>query len=531
MISVHIEGKQLIAGTFVATGLQAYNSTDRKSGNQLDYKFYEATHTEVHAAAIAAREAFPVFRKKTAEEKARLLDEIAAAITRLGVELIELAAMETALTEQRLIGERQRTLGQIGAFAQLLREGRWVDARIELADPDRQPLPRPDLRSMQIGLGPVAVFGASNFPFAFSVAGGDTIAALAAGCPVVFKAHPAHPATCELVGKAIAEAAERCGMPAGIFSMLHGEGSTVGTKLVLHPAIKAVAFTGSYTAGSSIFNAAASRPEPIPVYAEMGSTNPVFVLPQAMQQRGEAIASGFAASLTLGVGQFCTSPGLLIYRSKGDGRPFKSKLSDAFSASTGGIMLTDRIAEAYQVGIDARTATPGLELLSSGLSEEQAFYQTPVLFHAGSELLLQQKNLQEELFGPSGIAVCAETREDVLQLAENLSGHLTATVHGTEEELIDYKDLLDILVRKVGRLLINGFPTGVEVSSAMVHGGPFPATTDARSTSVGTAAIYRFTRPVCFQGMPQALLPDELKDANPMGIWRSVNGQLTQSSI
>jgi len=531
MIIANIDGKQLISGKSVATGQQNNSSINRALGEPLPYKFYEATSEEINDAVTAATEAFPIFRAVSGIDRANMLDEIANAITQIGDELIELAGLETALPEQRLLGERQRTLGQIKAFSDLLREGRWVDARIEQGDADRKPLPKPDLRSMQTSLGPVAVFGASNFPFAFSVAGGDTIAALAAGCPVIFKAHPAHPATCELVGKAIVEALKRCNMPEGVFSMLHGEGPTVGTALVIHPGIKAVAFTGSYKAGRSIFDAAAGRPEPIPVYAEMGSTNPVFVLPEAMKQRGEVIATGYAAATTLGVGQFCTNPGLLVYNYEKEGLAFRENLADAFSKSAGGVMLTEQIASSYQAGIASRSESPGLEILTKGAITDNSTYQTPVLFHANADLLLQQPHLQEELFGPSGIAISAKSREEFLQLAKNLSGHLTATVHGTDEDLIAYKDLLDVLITKVGRLVINGFPTGVEVSAAMVHGGPFPATTDSRSTSVGTAAIFRFTRPVCFQGMPQALLPNELKDANPSGIWRSVNGKLTQSSI
>jgi len=531
MITAHIDGKQLIAGKSVAAGTQGDNSLDRISGAALPYKFYQATTEEINDAVTAANQAFPIFWSKSGHERADFLDEIANAITQLGDELIVIAGLETALPEQRLLGERQRTLGQIKAFSALLREGRWVDARIEQGDPERAPLPKPDLRSMQTALGPVAVFGASNFPFAFSVAGGDTISALAAGCPVVFKAHPAHPGTCELVGKAIASAIKSSGMPDGVFSMLHGEGPTVGTALVVHPGIKAVAFTGSYKAGKSIFDAAAGRPEPIPVYAEMGSTNPVFILPEAMQQRGEAIANGFAAALTLGVGQFCTNPGLLVYHHNEEAVSFKQGLAHAVAASQGGTMLTEQIAAAYETGINSRSDAANLEVLAKGLVVDKLQYQIPVLFHTDANLLIQEPHLQEELFGPTGIAVAAKSKEELLHLAENLSGHLTATVHGTDEDLTAYKDLLDILIRKVGRLVINGFPTGVEVSHAMVHGGPFPATTDARSTSVGTGAIHRFTRPVCYQGMPQALLPSELRDSNPLGIWRSVNGKMTQSSI
>jgi NADP-dependent aldehyde dehydrogenase len=416
-------------------------------------------------------------------------------------------------------------------FAALVREGSWVDARIETAQPDRTPIPKPDLRFMHIPIGPVVVFGASNFPLAFSVAGGDTASALAAGCTVVVKAHPAHPATSALVGKVIQEAARKTNMPDGVFSLLFDKGIEVGLQLVKHPFIKAVAFTGSYKAGKALFDVAVNRPEPIPVYAEMGSTNPVFVLPQAMKKRGNEIASAYSAAVTLGVGQFCTNPGLLVYKKEDD--QFKETLKTSFEKTAGGVMLTPTILDAYRAGVQHHLSFDGVEELATtdAATETKKNSAIPVLLAAESDVLNSNPALSEELFGPSSLVITAHSKQEIIRIAENLSGHLTATVHGTVEELIEYRDLLDILEQKAGRVIVNGFPTGVEVCSAMVHGGPFPSTTDSRTTSVGTAAIYRFTRPVCYQNMHQDLLAPELKDKNMLLIHRLINGERTREDV
>jgi alpha-ketoglutaric semialdehyde dehydrogenase len=526
-----IEGKQIIGYEMIAGGSETFQSYEPATGEHLSYRFIKATPDEVNLAAEKAALAFQSYRKKSAAQKAVFLESIAEEIISIGDELIEMCCRETALPKGRIEGERARTTNQLKLFASMLRENSWVDARIETADAQRVPTPKPDIRYMEIGTGPVVVFGASNFPLAFSVAGGDTAAALAAGCPVIVKAHSAHPATGELVGRAIQRAANKCDMPDGVFSMLHGDGTNVGIQLVKHPAIRAVALTGSYTAGKALFDTAAKRPVPIPVYAEMGSTNPVFILPEAMQQRREQIVKGFAASVTLGVGQFCTNPGLLIHQSQDGATEFTKQLEEVFSGSSGGVMLTKGIHQAYEKGISHHGSMRGIEQLATGTSTADVNAARPILFKTDSNTFMDTPELAEEIFGPASVVVEARSREEIFSIARNLSGHLTATVHGTEKDLAAYKELIDILEQKVGRVVINGFPTGVEVCHAMVHGGPFPATTDGRSTSVGTASIYRFTRPVCYQNMPDSLLPDELKNQNPLNMWRMVNGVQTKESI
>jgi 2,5-dioxopentanoate dehydrogenase len=525
-----IEGRQLIGFEVMAAGAEHFHSLNPATGTKLDYQFYKATSQEVNKAVEKAARAFQIYRKKSGKEKAAFLETIADEIGALGDELVDLCCMETALPKTRIQGERTRTINQLKLFSSLLREGSWLNARIETPDPNRTPSPKPDIRSFELGLGPIVVFGASNFPLAFSVAGGDTASALAAGCPVIVKAHSAHPATGELVGKAIQKAAQVCGMPDGVFSLLHGDGKTVGIELVKHPEVKAVGLTGSYSAGRALLDTAAKRPVPIPVYAEMGSTNPVFILPQAMQAYGQQIAEAFASSVTLGVGQFCTNPGLLIHQ-KQNGSEFTLQLQQAFSRTAGGFMLSEAIYQAYQQGISRYEGLQGIQKLVTGFASTEIKAARPALFMTTANTFMNTRALEEEIFGPSSLVVEAESKEDIIQIATNLSGHLTATVHGTQEELATYRGLIDILEQKAGRLVVNGFPTGVEVCHSMVHGGPFPATTDSRSTSVGTSAIHRFTRPVCYQNLPDSLLPDELKNKNPLNIWRMVNGEQTKNAI
>ncbi len=526
-----IEGKQIIGFEMVAGGKDSFHSFNPATGEKLSYQFTKATSEEVNRAAEQAANAFQIYRKKSGIEKAIFLEAIAEAINALGDQLIDLCCEETALPKARIEGERGRTVNQLKLFATLLRDGSWVDARIETADPARTPIPKPDIRYMEIGLGPVVVFGASNFPLAFSVAGGDTASALAAGCPVIVKVHSAHPATGELVGRAIQKAAKLTNMPDGVFSLLHGDGKDVGIQLVKHPAVKAVGLTGSFTAGKALFDAAVNRDVPIPVYAEMGSTNPVFILPEAMRERGDKIAAGFSTSVTLGVGQFCTNPGILIHEKIAGAKEFTSQLENEFRKTSGGVMLTETIFNAYGRGLAHHAGLDGIEVLAVGNEINQNFGAKPILFKTTSSTFAKVHELAEEIFGPTSLVVEATSKEEILNLAKNLSGHLTATVHGTDKDLMAHKDLLDILEQKVGRVVINGFPTGVEVCHAMVHGGPFPATTDGRSTSVGTASIHRFTRPVCYQGMPSDLLPAELKNENPLNVWRLVNGQHTQNKV
>jgi len=406
-----------------------------------------------------------------------------------------------------------------------------VQAIIETAQPDRQPLPKPDTRSLQIPLGPVGVFGASNFPLAFSVAGGDTASALAAGCPVVAKAHPAHPATSQLVADAIIRAAAATGMPAGVFSLIHGPSVEVGMTLVQHPLIKAIGFTGSFRGGKAIFDAAVRRPEPIPVYAEMGSTNPVFILPRALQQRQEALAQGLVNSITLGVGQFCTNPGLVISLASDQTNTFVNIAGEILAAVQPGTMLTPGIKTAYDQGLQKLSNVNNVQVIARGPASDASCAGSAHLLKTDAETFVANPELSEEVFGPSSVVITADSKEQLLEIAHNLHGHLTATIHGTPEDLEEYTELIRLLERKVGRLLLNGYPTGVEVGHAMVHGGPYPATTDARSTSVGTTAIYRFVRPICYQDFPQQLLPEALKNDNPSNIWRKVNGSFTKEKI
>ncbi len=517
-------GKNIIGQRLSGEGKEKFYGENPATGEKLEPAFYEATEKEINSAIEIASDAFQTYRNKSGNDKAQFLENIAEEIVALGDELIQRCMAETGLPEARLTGERGRTVGQLKLFASLLREGSWVDARVDTADPDRKPLPKADIRSMQRALGPVGVFGASNFPLAFSVAGGDTASALAAGCPVVFKAHPAHPGVCELVGLAIQRAVKKSGMPEGTFSMVNGRSNDVGMALVRHPAITAVGFTGSYRGGKALFDEAAKRPVPIPVYAEMGSTNPVFILPDALRERREKIAEELAAAVTLGVGQFCTNPGLVFLSDSDDASNFKNALSTSIKGIGAGVMLTSGIHGSFEKGIEKLKTSKGVELLAQGKPGESGKRGTAHLLHASIDSFLKDHSLEEEVFGPSTLAITANTKDELMKAALNLRGHITATLHGTEKDLAEYADLVSVLEQKVGRLIINGYPTGVEVCHSMVHGGPFPATTDSRTTSVGTGAITRFTRPVCYQNFPDSLLPPELKRDNPLGIWRLVNG-------
>lgn len=519
---------QIIGFEFSGEGEDAFYSYNPVKHINNAYRFSTATPDEVNYAVEKAAAAFQVYRKKSGVEKANFLATIAADLLNTGDELVSVCHDETALPVARIESERMRTVNQLKMFAALLEEGSWVDARIESAMPERTPVPKPDLRFMHIPIGPVVVFGASNFPLAFSVAGGDTASVLAAGCTVVVKAHPAHPATSAIVGRVIQTAARKTNMPDGVFSLLFDSGIDVGLQLVKHPLVKAVGFTGSYKAGKTLYDAAVSRPEPIPVYAEMGSTNPVFLLPEAMKERGQEIAAAYSAAVTLGVGQFCTNPGMLIYQNNGDN--FKQSLKATFEKTTGGVMLSPHILNSYNAGVQQRLAIAGVEQLATTDSIGNSA-AVPVLLSADNNVFSNNPELSEEIFGPTGIIVPVHSKKEMLDIAKDLSGHLTATVHGSNEELGEYKELLDILEQKAGRIIINGFPTGVEVCSAMVHGGPFPSTTDSKTTSVGTAAIYRFTRPVCYQNMPQSLLPAELKDKNILGIYRLINSERSRKDV
>ncbi|MEZ0486513.1 aldehyde dehydrogenase (NADP(+)) [Fibrella aquatica] len=504
---MQLTGKQLIGGDWSREGNEFFHGYTPQNNQPTETAFYEATGAEIDQAVKLADEAFWTYRKTTGQQRAAFLEAIADEILALGTQLIESAAQESALPMARIEGERGRTVGQLRLFADFVRNDTWINVISSPLQAVKQANGESALlHQMQIALGPVAVFGASNFPLAFSVAGGDTVSALAAGCPVVFKAHPAHPATCELVGKAISLALEKTGLPAGVFSLLQGATHRVGEALVQHPLIKAVGFTGSFRGGKALYDLAVRRPEPIPVYAEMGSTNPVFFLPGALEQNKTALATGFAASVTQGVGQFCTNPGLFVV---GNGHTdFTDELDRQLAAISCGAMLTEGIKEAYQQGIGRLRAIADTQSSTNWTGEGVQAH----LLMTTAQNALAYPELAEEVFGPSTVGVVAESKEEMMAFARNLHGHLTATIHGTEADLVEYADLIEVLSTKVGRLVFNGFPTGVEVNHAMVHGGPFPATTDSRSSSVGTSAIYRFTRPVCFQAFPTSALPGTLQN-------------------
>lgn len=528
---MELHGQNIIAGKAVESSGKKFPAFAPAEGKHIEPQFEAATADLVNQALIDAESAFHACRQLPAERRAEFLDAIADEVMALGDELIERTHTETGLAKERLAGERARTVNQLKMFAALVREGSWVDARIDRAQPDRQPLPKADLRRMLIPIGPVAVFSASNFPLAFSVAGGDTASAFAAGCPVIIKAHTAHPGTSELTGRAIVAAAEKTSMPAGVFSMLQGSGVEVGTALVKHPLTRAVGFTGSLGGGRALFNAASQRPDPIPVYAEMGSTNPVFILPGALRERGEAIAEGLKNSVTLGVGQFCTCPGLAIGLKDESMSRFAGKLGELMADAQPGTMLFPGILQSYEQGVKQIGRIPGVHKVQSNHTAELDRTEArPALFTTDAATFLHNHELGEEVFGPSTVVVSCDSREELETIARNLVGHLTATIHGTEEDLAEYKSLIAILENKAGRLLFNGFPTGVEVCASMQHGGPYPATTDARSTSVGTAAIYRFARPVCYQNFPQSALPVELQNVNQRDIWRLVDNQFTKDN-
>jgi NADP-dependent aldehyde dehydrogenase len=519
-----MKGVSLVAGGTGDVGGRGFQGVNPVSGEKLEPVFYSASPEDLEQAALAAEAAFAVYKHASGASRAALLRRIADGLAAAGEEIVARANLETGLPLARLNGELARTTGQLRMFAEAVEEGSWVDARIDEALPERKPLPRADIRSMLRPLGPVAVFGASNFPLAFSVAGGDTAAALAAGCPVIVKAHPAHPGTSELVGGVIQDAVNACGLPGGVFSLLFDAETAVGAALVVEPRVKAVGFTGSAAGGMALMKLAAGRSEPIPVYAEMGSSNPVFLLPGAMRERGAAIAKGLFGSFTLGSGQFCTKPGVVFVP-----RQAAAEVAEEFSSAAAGGqrfgMLTHGIARRYAEGVRMRAAGGGAELASAlEAYEGDAAEGQCAVFHAEVEEFLGAPSLAEEIFGPTTLLVRYGVGGQLLEAARELHGHLTATIHAGEGDKELAAELLQVLEGKAGRVLFNGYPTGVEVCPAMVHGGPWPATSDGRSTSVGTRAMLRFTREVCWQDCPDGLLPAQLRRGNPQGVLRMVNG-------
>ena len=532
MAETEILGKNIVGFTRSARGTKTYRGFDPRAAAALEPAFHEADLSEVDRALELADAAASELRVAGAARIAGLLTAISEEILALGDVLVERAAAESGLDLDRLKGERARTTGQLKLFAEIVKEGSWVDARLDTPLPDRKPLPRPDLRRMLRPLGPVVVFGASNFPLAFSVAGGDTASALAAGNPVIVKAHPAHPGTSELVAGAILRAVQSQSMPEGTFSLLHGSSPDISLALVGHPKTKAVAFTGSTRAGRALFDAAARRPNPIPVFSEMGSVNPLFALPGALEERASAIAEGLFRSVTLGVGQFCTNPGLVFAIDGAGFETFAKKLGELFEQAIPGTMLNPSIAKNYEERFGSAVAVKNIRVLRGSREADPRHTEgRPGLLSTDAPTWLANHTLHEEIFGPATLVVRCNSAQELLECSRALDGTLTATVHGTPEEIVQNQALLEVLTQKAGRLLCNGFPTGVEVSYAMHHGGPYPATTDERFTSVGATAIYRFARPICYQNLPEAALPAELKNANPLGIWRMVDGALSRNPL
>ena len=522
-----LTGEMLIGGQAVRGSDRPIRGVDPSKGQQLDPPFPGGTKADVDHACALAWEASDSYRETGLEQRAQFLEAIAERVLALGDALIERTCTESGLPRARVEGERGRTVGQLRLFAATVREGSWIEARIDPAQPERTPLPRSDIRQRHIALGPVAVFGASNFPLAFSVAGGDTASAFAAGCPVVAKAHPAHPGTSELVGRAVQAAVAQCGLPPGTFSLLHDSGYEVGGALVADPRIMAVGFTGSRRGGVALMKIAQARPEPIPVYAEMSSINPVFLLPAALAARGAAIGEAFVSSLTMGAGQFCTNPGL-VFALEGPGLDaFLVAARDGVASSPSITMLTPGIHAAYVEGTGKLAKNERLQLVAKGAEPPPGSYQgQAALFATDAEGFAADPEVQEEVFGASSVLVRCEDVGTMRRLLEGMEGQLTATLQMDEADLEHARKLLPALERKVGRILVNGWPTGVEVGHAMVHGGPYPSTSDGRTTSVGTLAIRRFLRPVAYQDLPQTLLPKALQDGNPLGLWRRVDGAL-----
>jgi alpha-ketoglutaric semialdehyde dehydrogenase len=526
-MEIKITGTSIIGFSRGTETPNTFTAFDPSTGDPVDPPFHSATLEELERAAALADDARIKYAALPGRTRARFLRAIADNIEALGDTLIKRASLETALANARFEGERARTCGQLRMFADLLEEGSWVDARIDHAITDRKPLPKPDVRSMLRPVGPVAVFCASNFPLAYSVAGGDTSSALAAGCPVIVNGHTAHPGTAELVGIAVSKAVRDCEMPEGTFSLLFSSGYEIGQALVKHPAIKSVGFTGSRRGGRALMDIAAARPEPIAIYTEMSSVNPTFILPNAVKERGDEIVAGLHASVTGGVGQFCTKPGLVFLPGDEGGERFVSTFNSLITATQPAPLLTGGIQKSFDSASEHRRSEVD-DFVANETTELPGFAVNPSAFEVSAVEFLNTPDLNEEVFGPTTLLIRSNDHEELLTIARSLEGQLTASIHGTVGDLSEYADLIAILETKAGRLIFNGFSTGVEVCPSMVHGGPYPATSDGRSTAVGTRAITRFARLVCFQSFPQSALPDELKDGNPLEIWRMVDGEFVK---
>lgn len=521
-----ISGHSYVAGEWVAPNGAAFHPVDPRSG-ETGHAFASCGAKEVDRAMAAAEQAYAHMRRLDGKAIASLLNTVADEIEALGDTLIEVCDEETALGPVRLAGERGRTTGQLRAFAAIAARGEWVQASIDTAIPDREPVPKPDLRRMLRPIGPVAVFGASNFPLAFSVAGGDSASALAAGNPIVVKGHPSHPATSELVARAFVRAIESTGLPDGCFALLQSAGHEVGGLLARHPAVRAIGFTGSLSGGRALMDIAAARPQPIPVYAEMGSVNPVFLGPNTLARSGEAIAAGLSGSVCMGTGQFCTSPGLAIMVAD-DG--FETQMKNAMDAAPRGYLLNPGIRDALGQGLDRLQATEGVEWLNESLFEVDSMQPPNAVFRVTGDAFLADSRLAEEVFGPVTLLVACRDEDQMLEAGASLGGNLTGAIHANDDPDLAER-VLGLLEERVGRIIYNGYPTGVEVCPSQQHGGPFPASSNAFSTSVGADAITRFARFVAYQDAPGQALPDALKDGNPLDIHRRLNGRFTRDAV
>ncbi len=526
-----ITGKNYIGNELTGSGEVVFRTFNPALNLENETRFVEASGEEIDQAVELAWEAFKVYRTVAGAQKSEFLNAIADEIMNLGDLLIETYCQESGLPEGRAVGERGRTIFQLRSFADLVSEGSWVEASIDTALPDREPVPKPDLRKMLIPIGPVVVFGASNFPLAYSTAGGDTAAALAAGCPVIVKSHPMHAGTGELIASAIIKAARKTGMPNGVFSNLNSSGIEVGVQLVSHPRVKGVGFTGSIQGGRALLDLASKREEPIPIFAEMGSVNPVVLLPGALKERGESLARQYAGSVTLGTGQFCTNPGLLLGIKGEDLERFTQQLAAAMVEMEPSIMLHPNIVGAYERNKQRAKSQEGISVVGELTAEVPANFARQAVTTVEGKTFLANTTLHQEVFGPFTLVVHCESKSELEEVISNLEGQLTGTVIAGEGELTQHGNIIEALQNRVGRIIYNGVPTGVEVCPSMVHGGPYPASTDSRFTAVGTYSIRRWARPFSYQDWPQDILPLELQDQNPMGIERKVNNVNTRDRI
>lgn len=526
-----ITGKNYIGSQLIASGNKTYKTFNPELNQENKHVFTEATQEEINKAVNLASKAFKEYRTISGKRKSEFLNAIADEILALDEELIQTYCSESGLPEGRAKGERGRTVFQLRSFADLVEEGSWVEATIDTAIPDREPNPKSDLRKMNIPLGPIVVFGASNFPLAYSTAGGDTAAALAAGCPVIVKSHPMHTGTGELIASAISKAAEKTGMPNGVFSNLNSSGIEVGQQLVVHPKVKAVGFTGSIRGGRALLDLAAKREEPIPVFAEMGSINPVIMLPEALKNRAESLATTYAGSITLGTGQFCTNPGLILGLKGENLTTFINSLAHKIVEVNPTCMLHPNIVGAYESNKTKAMNQEGLTIAANYEGKTQPNYASQVVTTVEGKTFLENPTLHQEVFGPYSIVVQCENEEQLEEIISSLEGQLTGTVISDTNEVANYPTVIATLQNRVGRIIFNGVPTGVEVCPSMVHGGPYPASTDSRFTAVGTNSIKRWVRPFSYQDWPNNILPEELKNENPLHILRSVNGTLTKEEI